>query len=444
MRYILPLPATTDAAPPDVAIALLRHFVLSHNEIVFSALHQKSYVVPLVVLLTAGTAAAQVPVREISIRSGWNGLGTPQNAVTTVRVKSGILTYDGKRVDRSKVDALIAALRSSPVSKPDPSNLGVTPAWLNEKMGDKKGRFQLESARGTANQRALLAETYTDPEQIAHILPALFSFVRTDDYPIASIDVTFDDGTHLKAETRSYYPFMLPWTVGEQGQQTYNADISRAVANLLVRKSPNRERLAGGPLADELAQAVKRSIEKEWNLVGSHDRAGDALTLLRSRYEIVASEIHPYHRLEYGTATNKGEPEQVNLHATLRKPAFPPSVSVALVLEQVQGRVQGVDTFIGNAEKYENLALSVPWLNEYMQAHPGVPIRISYVHDRSLGEKAMRSFTDDMRFREHPELIQQVRAQQGQLVLLIVGNPYAGVIKFALRQRLSSRSAARQ
>ncbi len=380
---------------------------------------------PLILLATAGIAVAQVPVREISIRSGWGGLGTPRNEVTTIRARNGVLTYDGKRVDRSKVDALIAALKSSPVSKPDPSSLGVTPAWLNEQMGDKKGRFQLESARGTANQRALLAKTYTDTEQIARILPALFSYVRTDDYPFASIDVMFDDGTHLKAETRSYYPFMLPWTIGEQGQRTYNADISRALANLIDRKSPNRERLAGGALADELAQAVKRSVEREWNLVGSQDRAGDALTTLRSRYEIVASEIHPYHHPEYGTATYKGEPEQVNLHATLRKPAFPPSVSVALVLEEVQGKVQGVDTFLENAEKYENLALSVPWLNEYMQAHPRVPIRISYVHDRSLGEKAMRSFTDDMQFRERPDLIQQVRAQQGQIVLLIVGNTYS-------------------
>jgi hypothetical protein len=271
----------------------------------------------------------------------------------------------------------------------------------------------------------VLSKAYNDTEQIGRILPALFSYARTDDYPFASIDVTLDDGPHLKAETRSYYPFMLPWTVGEQGQQTYNADISRALANLLGRKSPNRERLAGGALADELAQAVKRSIEREWNLVGSQDRAGDTLTTLSSRYEIVASEIHPYHHPEYGTATYKGEPEQVNLHATLRKPAFPPSVSVALVLEQVQGKVQGVDTFLGNAEKYENLALSVPWLNEYMQAHPRVPIRISYVHDRSLGEKAMRSFTDDMQFRERPDLIQQVRAQKEQTVLLIVGNTYS-------------------
>ena len=34
--------------------------------------------VPLIVLLSAGIAVAQVPVREISIRSSRGGLGTPQ------------------------------------------------------------------------------------------------------------------------------------------------------------------------------------------------------------------------------------------------------------------------------------------------------------------------------------------------------------------------------
>jgi hypothetical protein len=382
-------------------------------------------VVSLIVFLTGAIAVAQVPVREISIRSGWGGLGIPQHEIATIRAKNKTLINNGKRVDRSKVDALIAALRAMPVIKPDPSSLGVTPAWLKEQMGEKKGYFQRESARGTANQRALLANTFTDSQQIERILPSLFSYVKTDDYPYASIDVTFEDGTHLNANTHSYYPFMLPWTVGERGDQTYNADISRALANLLGRKSPNRGRLAGGALADELVQAVRRFIEPEWNLLGSEDRASDAMATLRSRYEIETSEIHSSHHPEYGTATYKGEAEEVNLHVTLRKAAFPPGVSVALVLRQVQGKVEGVETFLANAAKYENLALSVPWLKEYIQANPGVPVRISYVHDRSFGDKAERTFLDDMRFRERPDLIEQVRAQRSDVVLLIVGNTYS-------------------
>ncbi len=368
---------------------------------------------------------AQSPVREISIRSGWGGLGTTQDQTILIRAKSGTFVSNGKRVDRSKVEALIAALNAPTIARPELFNLGATPAWLNEQIVDPKGRFRLEVARATASQRALLSDTIKDAQQVARVVPALFSYVRTDDYPGVTVEVTFEDGSKLGAETHSYYPFMLPWSVQGLNGQTYNADLSRVVANLLEKKSPNKDRLRGSTFSYELVENTKRSIEREWNLLGSQDRAGDALTALRSRYEVVASEITPYHHPEYGTATYKGEPEEMNLHATLRKATFPPGVSVGLVLRQVQGRVEGVDTFLANAEKYETLALSVPWLNQYIQGHPRVTVRISYVHSRSIGDKTLRTFGDDMRFRERPDLIEQLRGQQEEAVLLIVGNTYS-------------------
>lgn len=104
-------------------------------------------------------AAAQVGVREITISTGWGGLGTPQDETISIRGKNGILAYNGKRVDQPKIDALIAALRASVISEPDPSHLGITPAWIDEQIADHKGRFRLEVARATANQRTLLADT---------------------------------------------------------------------------------------------------------------------------------------------------------------------------------------------------------------------------------------------------------------------------------------------
>jgi hypothetical protein len=378
-----------------------------------------------IALLVCGSAIAQVRVREITIRSGWGGLGTPQDKTISIRAKNGTLVYDGKRVEQSKVDALVAALSASIISAPDPSNLGITPAWLDAQIADQKGRFRLEVAGATARQRALFTDTLKDHGTIERVVPALFSYVKMDDYPGATVDVSFDDGTKLRAETHSYYPFMLPWSVGAKGGQTYNADISRAVANLLGKKSPNRDRLSGSAFAYELVENMKRSIEREWKLLGSEDRAGDALTALRTRYEVVASDINPYHHREYGTATHKGEPGQVNLHATLRKSSFPPSVTVALVLQQVQGKVQGIERFLASVERYENLVFSVPWLSQYIRDNPRVAVRISYVQDRSFGDKALRTFTEDMQFRDRPDLIEQVRAQQQDVALLIVGNTYS-------------------
>ncbi len=48
-------------------------------------------------------------------------------------------------------------------------------------------------------------------------------------------------------------------------------------------------------------------------------------------------------------------------------------------LRQVDGKVEGVDTFLKTAHKYEDLVFSVGWLNVFIHQHPQVSVRISYV-----------------------------------------------------------------
>ena len=234
--------------------------------------------------------------------------------------------------------------------------------------------------------------------------------------------------THLTAELafkRIRYEAGVKRTDTGLKTDTYNAAISRAVSALLAADSVNKERLAGDGLAEQLTDSVMRLIEREWTLLGSDERAGEALKKLRTAYEVVTAELTPYHHPEYGTATYKGEPEEMNLHASMRKDTFPPNVTYALVLRYANGKVEGVDDFLQSADKYEKLALSVPWLNKYIDDNPRVAFRISYVHNQSLGDKAMRVFTADMKLRGREDLIEQVKTQQADIVLLIVGNTYS-------------------
>jgi len=380
----------------------------------------------LVVLsLSPRIAEAQKSVRLIGIQSGWGGLGTPRNAALIIRWKNGAFECNGKPVDPAQVQALITALEAPRISKPDMKNLSVTSAWLNAHVASQYPGVLVGGLETTANQRALFTSSFTNREVIANVLPALFRSGRTDDYPFAQVEVSFEDNSKLIAKTDSYFVYMLPWSVGGQAGDTYNADISRALSALLPRRAVNKERLAGDDFARELADAVMRSIETEWNLRGSEDHAGDAMRTLRSRYEVIASEITPSHRPEYGTATSKGEAEEMNLHATLRKSTFPPNVTDALVLRYVKGEVEGVEEFLRTVGEYEDLALSVPLLNDFIQKYPEVPVRISYVHDLSFGQKAMRTFAADMKARGREDLVEQVRAQQSRIALLIIGYNYS-------------------
>jgi hypothetical protein len=383
--------------------------------------------VSLVLLATVSVATAQTvhEVKMITIRSGWGGLGGAKDlTVQIIHTPSGF-TRDGKSIDAKLVQTLAAAMDAPRITKPDAANLGITTEWLNSQVNLQKPRAFSQASKTTPGQLALFQKKFTDLNIISAVVPNLWRYTSFDDYPGARVEIKYDDGSKVTASTHSYYVFMIPWQVGSQDGETYNADISRAIADLLPKNSVNKERLAGDGLAGKLTEALMSSIETEWNLKGGEELVGGALAQLRQKYEVVNTEITPYHHPEYGTATYKHEPEESNLHATLRKQEFPQNVVDAVVLREDHGKVSGVDDFLTNGEQYEKLALSVPWLNEYIKKYPKAFFRISYVHDASFGDKALRTFTADMKLRERPDLIQKVTAQQKEIALLMVGIEYS-------------------
>lgn len=383
--------------------------------------------VSLVLLAAVSVATAQTvhEVKMITIRSGWGGLGGSKDlTVQIIHTPSGF-TQDGKPIDAKLVKALVAAVDAPRIAKPDAANLGITPEWLNAQVNSQKPRAFSQASETTPGQLALFQKKFTDLNTVSAVVPNLWRYTSFDDYPGARVVIEYDDGSKVTASTHSYYVFMIPWQVGSQDGETYNADISRAVAALLPKNSVNKERLGGDGLAGKLTEALMSSIETEWNLKGGEELVGGALSQLRQKYEVVNTEITPYHHPEYGKAWDKPGPKESNLHATLRRPEFPQNVVDAVVLREDHGKVSGVDDFLKNGEQYEKLALSVPWLNEYIKKYPKAFFRISYVHDASFGDKALRTFTADMKLRERPDLIQKVTAQQKEIALLMVGIEYS-------------------
>ena len=218
-------------------------------------------------------------------------------------------------------------------------------------------------------------------KQIAKILPSLFSFSRTDDYPHVTVTVSFEDGSTIEAKTNSQYTFMIPWKLsGNDEHKSYDIAISRAVSGLMPKDSVNKERLIGNGFASELAQAVMRNIEPEWKMLGVEGRAGDALAALRRVYTVKSADINSYHNKEYGLSWKPKGPYETNLDAVLHKPALPENLSVQLILLYDQNKVEGVDDFLKTADNYESLVLSVAWLNAFLRENPKLNAWLYFVH----------------------------------------------------------------
>ena len=108
------------------------------------------------------------------------------------------------------------------------------------------------------------------------------------------------------------------------------------------------------------------------------------------------------------------------MFVVLRRDSFPKLFQEGVSLALQNETVQGADEFLRVAGKYEDLALSIPWLNEYLAEHP-TPIELRYVHGRSFSEKAMALFAFDMSALGRLDLANVVRPVQEQVALVVVG-----------------------
>jgi hypothetical protein len=394
-------------------------------------------IVFVVLARTCSFAEAQKIVKRVVIQSAAGGLEAGSNTLVTIRRRGSKYLLNGQPVSAVQVQSLVDALSAPPLTKMDMTNLGITHEWLASKAESQwplaqpgeiirtASHWPPAQARGigtTAGQKKLFQESFTNLNLVANILPYIGLSIRLDYFAYCKVEIVFNHGSKLSAESYSYSSFMLPWSMKGRGF-TYNADISRSIAALLPAESVNKSTLAGDELASELTFAVMNSIKREWNLLGSEDRAGDALKMLRTAYEVITAEITPYLiRPEYGTYLYFDALQEIDLHATIRRSNFPSNVTDTLVLRYADEKVKGVDEFLKSAAKYEDLVLSVPWLNGYIRDNPNAAVRISYVHDKSFSDKAMDVFAADMKLLGREDLIEQVKSQQAGIALLLIND----------------------
>jgi hypothetical protein len=374
-------------------------------------------------------AAAQPVVKEIVIRSEWGGFAIPPHRETIIEIlRSPAGKYqssNGTTVEDSRVATLVSAIRAIPNRKVDLRDLGIDRPWLVDKFAvAEKDNDELQShEQASESQRDLFRQTFESPAKLEPIVANLFSAGRyTDDNPCVQITVTFEDGSVQQAQSNSQYEFMLPWRIkGRTGPvDGFNRDISRAIVALMPDGSTNRERLNGDAFPEVLGAAVMEAIQNDWNLLEVEGKYPEVLTALRERYKLRTATISGDYAIEYGREWSHDQPQETNVQAVVSRPEFPSRFDETVVFEKTGEQVVGVDQFLKQAYTFEGLSLSVPWLTEYLKAHPGVSIHLYYVHSASLAERGLKVFRADMRTIGRGPLATKVIAIQDKVALLVV------------------------
>jgi hypothetical protein len=379
-------------------------------------------VIVLCCVLSPVSMAAEHAVAKVVIRSSWAGWSVAPETNIIIEADAGGYRRGRDQIEPRLVDALVSATQEGPLPQPDSLNLGVTEAWLKTKAPSLTAS-DLSWDAATPSQKQFFISSFSDIATVKAVLPSLYNFIRMDDYSSVQVEVDYVDGTTVSVSSCTPYQFLLPWKVvrGTETTTTYNADISRAVAALMPRKATNRARLNGEGLDRDLADAVSQKIKNQWNLLGVEDKASDALSLLRSQYIVEAADINKYHNVDFGKAWKKGRPQEANLQVTLRKSSFPSNFSELAILLYEDGKVHGTDLFLAKIGEYEALVESVPWLTRYRRENPKVLFQLTFVHDRSFGDKAMSVFEADMKAIGKSDLADEVRTVQEKVALVAAG-----------------------
>lgn len=364
-------------------------------------------------------------VQTLKVQSAWGGLGQPAHSAISIERRGDSYKGSGRVIPVHALDALVSAIQAPALATPVAANLDVSAEWLHQ-YADQAGAHasRLYYTDGLPEQKALFREAFEDQRTLPSRLKHVYESSHSDDYPHMQVQLVFQSGAQVTLTTDSQNPYMLPWCVTVNGSttQTYNANISRALVGLLPPKFDNRERLTEHNLASMIGEETADSVEGRWNLLGAQHASADALAVLRSAYEVRSATVNSYHDLAFGKAWDGGEPHEENLHATLWRRGFPEGFTVTAILLRQNGKTEGANELLKRAPEYENLVLSVPWLDAYLKSHPKEHGWLFYVHGESLTDKPMKVFAADMKAVGREDLVERVRAVQQQAALFESGH----------------------
>ena len=261
----------------------------------------------------------------------------------------------------------------------DPANLGLNAAWVKTNYERLLQGYSTNSETGpfpnaSERQRAWLTNALADVELLGEALRGCFGAFWTDDYPSLELRFEHDDGQTVeqvfRLNTRAQPPFMLPWEVydGTNEFTSGNADISRAVVQILPPGFLNRDRLSGdlfqmvrgGFMQLQKVHAFMKKSVLEETLGDEADRLPQGFGL-RSCGITSAGSYHSYP----GT-----------FRATLHRTNWPARLTMPIETGIEHGVVTNLKAILSNAEPRVAPLLRQEWLMSRLKGSAEVSVEV--------------------------------------------------------------------
>jgi hypothetical protein len=174
----------------------------------------------------------------------------------------------------------------------DERECGADEAWLSANYAKALEEYTHRKLnRLSSKQIDLFKSRLVDLRGSQTDFEELFKHWHTDDSPKVSVNVKADN-REFGVQSDSQFPFMLPWQGTDSARGGYTCRISRAVAGVVGRGFPNRDRLLlGDELRRDLMQQTMNSIKHDWDLLDTQNRVGTEVAPVFAQFTVLKSEI---------------------------------------------------------------------------------------------------------------------------------------------------------
>ena len=307
------------------------------------------------------------------------------------------------------IERLLTAIDEPIMDKVDMRNLGITQSWLDAQAQPALDNYRSshQNFETIPSQQELFLRSFKDISLAEVFIDKYYNGEGwTDDYPQVGLRIIMEDGREIRVYSDSQKQYMLPWKITMDGKRfkTYNADISRAIAALLPEGfyPKDRVRIAGADMPQAITGDLLYQIRYQWDMLYAQDKVGDQIAPIKEQFII--------HNMGIAGIMSVNV-DSYGLHALLQRKDLPDNILVGLHLPIEEGFSLDIEPFIARSDYYIELAHSVPWLSEYLNARPEVLLEITFVKDASVSRKIKDSILEDMRGHSKTALAEEIIGQ---------------------------------
>ena len=355
---------------------------------------------------------------EIYARAGgWGGLRRGEiNTLIIDRIDDGFFM---KNIDNSSnpslknsIIKLLQIIDTPVIDNIDLDNFGITNEWLSFYSNSMVNINQ----RWAENQKELFKYNYCNSALVLELLQKQYVPNRihwTDDYPSFELVINFTE-SKLTIRSDSQLPFMLPIRIfGNENINTYNADLSKAISNILPDNFILKSRIAGEGLPKYLFEQINIFIRDELSMLNTRNRIGDTLLDIENQFHIKTSAIRTMSSIDLDLET-VWDVELIHKNG-------PDNLVVNLSISYKDEILGGMNHFYKKINDILELVLSIPWLNNLLKNNEN-EIEIRFLNNKSMSNKAQNSFINDLQNNNKNDLLGIISNELDNSIFITISN----------------------